>query len=180
MQDIDNAKKSESDSFRLRYISRPVWKRPAYIPTMFFLWLAWLAAFLLIFAGPLFLADHGNLQSGMAWRSIIAGMSLALVLGLYSAWYFYPFSKTFMLELNETGVRLVVFNRLLSQEFVSEMKFSQMSFIEFFSPKDTAALVFHAKNGKRLEVPIWPFEPSCQAEIKNFLQKEKVVKLIQI
>lgn len=66
------------------------------------------------------------------------------------------FSKHYVLELTEREVKLKISDTESSaEEAVARMPLREVSFVEYFTPKDCASVVFHGKEGRVIKVPIW-------------------------
>lgn len=168
---------SESTGTGLLYASIPRSNRPAYIPTIIVTTAIWFFSIFLVVAG---LASLVNTAIS-AWTSLVliaVGAALAGYLFLFTGKFLTDFDKLYEFELTDSEARLKVKDPRSNQQFIVRMPFSEVSFVEHFTPRDQVSLVFHGANNRIMEVPIWTMTNDATPAIE-FL-KSKKLKFINI
>lgn len=161
---------------KLSFRSRPRHARPAYIPTLFFSSIAWLAALALIVFG---VSDMFAGSINVVNTTVVAAAAvLVAYMVMFSRKFLDDFGKEYIFELTEKEARLKVSGQGLSRGVVASMPFSEVRFVEHYTPRDQVSLVFHGKNDRIVEVPIWTMTNDASPAV-DFL-KERGIKIERV
>lgn len=154
--------------------SRPYWKLPALFPTVLGLLVGWTLTTLLAYYSILGLIT--------ATRRDIAAMVLALAvimaacLILYTRHFIVHGSKKYTLVITDALARLMISER--NYHIQATMQIEDIDFVEYFTPRDRAELVFHGIDNRIIEAPLWSMtdDPSTVVE---FL-RNKGIAIVQL
>ena len=165
------AKDKLQEKVRLSFASRAKSKRPAFVPTIIFLTTEWLIVISLL-SFSLFGILHHFPQPGLVTSTSIAAVVLLAVLSIFTVRYIGDFTANYQLELTDT--EMILKNSEKQQKTrVDRMKFNDVAFVEYFSPSDNAAFLFHGKDGRIISVPSWSLTGDPSA-IEEFLKQKKL------
>lgn len=167
----------KSAETKLYYKSRPGRLRPALLPTIFFLLVIWTFSIILLTttAAALF---AGSSQGTTLWMVVAVSAVLICYLILFTKRYIDDFARNYEFELLDKEVRLRIDDRVSGRRFFAHMPYSEMSFVEYYTPRDNASIVFHGLDERIIEVPIWSMTEDTSAifEVLN----NKAVRIVQL
>lgn len=162
---------------KMSFNSRPGRRRPAFIPTVIALCIAWVIdiAFAVSMA-----VGMGRSTALFDEFALALAMSMAFLAYLiyFTRQYIIDHTNRYFFEITDYGVRFNVDSDNARRRRAAQMAFAEMSFVEHFTPRDNASLVFHGKKGRSLDVPIWSMMDDA-SEILAFL-KEHGVPVLKI
>ena len=143
-----------NEEVRLSYRTIPRSARPAAIPTVVVTGVAWLFSFILIAMGltALFTA---SMPVGSSVTLAAVGAAVAIYMVAFTGKFLTDFGKRYIFELTDSEARLKIKDESADDWFIVRMPFSEVAFVEHFTPRDQVSLVFHSKTDRILEVPIW-------------------------
>lgn len=159
------------EKVRLRLSSAPGWQRPAFIPTVIVLAAGLLLSLSLLSFSLIGLLHHIP-EAAMIVRVLISAVIFLIVLSIFTWRYFGDFVPKYLLELTDEELRLRVSGRN-RKAALARMDFSEVAFVEYFTPTDNASFLFHGKDGRIIEVPAWSLTRKPYL-IEEFLIQKKV------
>jgi hypothetical protein len=150
--------------------SRPGWRRPAYFPTVAILCAAWFIAltFIAIVATAFGLPHPEDAHMALA-ISLTMSTAFVVYLVVFTRRFIIENSSQYIFELGNEEARLKVTSTRPKHNLLVRMPYSEISFVEHFTPRDSAALVLHGKSGRLMEVPLWSMTENAST-ILNFLK----------
>lgn len=157
---------------KISYVSRPRWRRPAYYLTIVFLCLAW------VFAASLLLTSViGIVQQTPHTRAAVIVTLVALVVAgylvVFTRKFLRDFEKTYVFEIADTEMSLKIMDVRSHRAFIARMPGEEVSFVEHFTPRDNATLVFHRAGDRIIAVPIWSMTDDA-GRILDFLRERNI------
>lgn len=142
------------------------------MPTLFLLGVMWTFS-LIVFGSAL-----TGLMSHSAYSAIFAGVLLATValigyLIFYTSHYINDMTSQYEFELSDREMRLRIDDRVSGRRLFAHMPYGEIDFVEHYTPRDNATLVFHGTDSQIVEVPIWSMTEDTDAII-DFLTKNRI------
>jgi len=154
--------------------SRPYWKLPALIPTMVGLLLGWAVATVLAYYSVLGLITQT--RPDIAAMVLVVSAIMAACLILYTRHYIVYGTKKHTLVVTDALARLMISER--NYHIQASMPIEDIDFVEYFTPRDQAALIFHGKDNRIIEVPVWSMTDNPSAVVE-FL-RNKGIAVVQL
>jgi|GEM_PF-3950381 len=162
---------------KLSYFSNPAWQRPAFIPTIFFLSAIWIFSITLATVVVMGLLSGTALAIGL-W--VLAPISVVLItyMYIYTKKYVNDLARKYEFEMTDNEIQLRIDDRVSGRRYFAHMPYSEMSFVEHYTPRDNASLVFHGSLDRIVEVPIW----SMTADVSDILDllSHKRIKVVTL
>jgi len=104
--------------------------------------------------------------------ALVAGCGLLA----YSLWYgsrlWLEAKKQYQLVLNDEQVVLTIIEAH-GKDYSAQMAYSDIDFAEHFTVRDQEALIFHGRDGRIIDVPLWCMDSDIQPAIE-FLRQHHV------
>lgn len=161
---------SSSTKTPLIYTSSTKKIRPAIIFLSILLVCTAVSAILLIISSIGTLA----IQQGSASLPILA-LATGLALLGYSIWYakrlWFEAKKQYELGLSDEQLILTI-SEANGKKHIAKMAYANIDFVEYFTVRDQEALIFHGRDGRIIEVPVWCMEDEIQPAIDFLRQRE--------
>ncbi|MBX9723521.1 MAG: hypothetical protein K2X81_19100 [Candidatus Obscuribacterales bacterium] len=157
--------------------SQPGWRRPAFVPTVLVLSILSLLDALLIlisFAGML----HNYSNQHLPVLDFVCATAFAFFLILFAARYFMEAANHYELDISDDEIKLLTTSAISKERKIENMLLKDIDFVEYFTPRDNAALVFHARNGHVLDVPLYAILDEPASVIQFFASKDIKIRRI--
>lgn len=167
----------KSAESRLCYLSRPRWRRPAFMPTLFLLAASWSFNILLLVNVISALSSHTE-HPLVLWLILAVSLIVVGYLAVFTKKYSDDLSRKYEFELSDKEVVLRIDDCVSGRRLFAHMPFGDMSFVEHYTPRDNASLVFHGLDNRIIEVPVW----SMTEDISPIMEilKDKHVQVVQL
>lgn len=161
---------------RLSYSSKPFYQRPAFVPAAMTVVGLTAVTYLLVVSALKHISHYGMVAGLVA---ISAGL-IAVYLGIFVRRWLLDLFRRYQIDFCDESVSFAMFDRLQRRRTSVRIPYSQIDYVEDFSPRDYAYLIFHLNNNDNrvVTVPIWSMttEPG---PILAFLL-EKRVRIVHV
>jgi hypothetical protein len=143
--------------------SRPYWKRVAVIPMALILLVSWTATTLLAYYAAVGLV-LSPLYANVAVPVALLALIMAGCLILYTRHLIIEGRKKYTLVITDAIVRLMVSEK--NYHIQATMPIDEIEFVEYFTARDRSELIFHGKDNRIIEAPLWSMtdDPSTVVE----------------
>ena len=141
-------------------------------------------AFIIVFLALLALLGAAAVASGvlnlfstshyilLSLTPLITGIILLGYVAWFSVRLWRESSTHFVLELTDDMIHLKVY-RYDGARLQASMRYFDMRFVEFYTPRDRETLLFHSKDDRIIEAPLWQMNRSPSEALK-FLSRKGV------
>lgn len=112
------------------------------------------------------------------WIVLVVTVVLVGYLTVFTKKYLDDLARRYEFELGDREVVLRIDDRVSGRRLFVHMPYSQVSFVEYYTPLDNAELVFHGLDHRIIEIPTWSMTEDISA-ILEFL-KTKNIRVVQL
>jgi hypothetical protein len=157
---------------RIRLVSSPFFQRRAVMMSLAIFAFTLVLAVVLLFGSINALLRFPNVATFAIFTLI-----LSVLLGGYViivGWRLLSYTgKEYIFELSEDEARMKVVDKRTQRKEIARVLYQDIDYVEFFTPRDKSALVFHSIFGQLIEVPLWALTGDASS-VLNFLREKQV------
>ena len=153
---------------RIRFVSRPCFRRIGLIPMTVAIVLACTLVALDILRSTLFL-DYSKLWSFISVFPVLGLAACAVILTLR----FIQEGKQHELQIDGDSIILSTFDERQGTKDKEQISLKEVFSAEYFVPLDTSSLLLNGSSNS-LEIPLWSFGPDAEREIVGQIQARGV------